>query len=984
FSPFPNKSAFEMAHWYFNGGNKKSVKEFNELITMLKDPTFNAHDTANANWSRIIDSFQQHFQDNSFPEADSSGWFDDAGWNTTPISIPVPFHKAMKNSGIEQKVVGTLHHCKILSILEEKVRSPSDGPHFHYHPYKFGIAGAPRNIHVYGEMYTSDAFLKAHKELQQSPPIVGCKREHVVASLMFWSDATQLTQFGSAKLWPCYMFFRNESKYRCSKTSLDLCKHVAYFDTISDDFKDYLRARSGGKLPPSDFFTHCNQEVFQAQWALLLNEELVEAMKNGIVLMCHDGVERRFYPRIFTYSTDYPEQVIIATMKQNGTYPCPRCLILNTGLQNMGTPEDMAFQCANQHRNDEQYRQMLADAHKEIKMGFSITGDKVLDHMNSRSMVPVKNAFHSRLADLNFNIFPCLVVNLLHEFEIGVWKSSFIHLIQLLYALNKAGISDLDLWYRTIDPFGKETIQAFGLNASEMRRKAARDYKDLLQCLIPIVDSLLPAPHDEIVLELLRLLCEWHALTKLHLHNKFTVKMLETTTIQLGSQFWLFQQEMCSKVATMELPREYEAPTNSAERAQDSGNGAVGTTRRVKTFNLTTVKYHSLGDYADSIIEFGTTDSITSEIGEKSHRNPKTWYRRTNKRGYRWQIALVEQRRARLKRLKEKSDQELHKPVKLDHPTEFYYNITGSFVRTNTSIIDPALTNVIPKLKGHLLPHILRKLAPGLYLKPQVKAPLSMKEDWVKVIIHKNRLCHHQLLRLRYTTYDVRRDEDIIHLRTGRSNIMVLNTDYDPGALLPLYRYGRVIRIFSADVMYVGALADKSHCYEAHRLDILWVCWFGNVPSKPSGVQYPLERIQFLPLSSDDAFGFIDPTLVIRAAHIIPNFSAGPCEETASKKSAWTADKKDWQSYCINKYIDRNMFMRYHSDVAIGHLAYRSKHPQFSTAHVKRGGLQPTTISKVPATTITPPILPNIDKDESNDNDDFGPGPELEESEDEL
>jgi hypothetical protein len=29
------------------------------------------------------------------------------------------------------------------------------------------------------------------------------------------------------------MFFGNESKYRRSKTSLKLCEHVAYFDTVS-------------------------------------------------------------------------------------------------------------------------------------------------------------------------------------------------------------------------------------------------------------------------------------------------------------------------------------------------------------------------------------------------------------------------------------------------------------------------------------------------------------------------------------------------------------------------------------------------------------------------------------------------------------------------------------------------------------------------------------------------------------------------------
>jgi Plavaka transposase len=52
----------------------------------------------------------------------------------------------------------------------------------------------------------------------------------------------------------------------------------------------------------------CNRLMFHAQWEILLDDELRHAMKHGIVIKCHDGVERRFYPRIFTYSADYPEK----------------------------------------------------------------------------------------------------------------------------------------------------------------------------------------------------------------------------------------------------------------------------------------------------------------------------------------------------------------------------------------------------------------------------------------------------------------------------------------------------------------------------------------------------------------------------------------------------------------------------------------------------------------------------------------------------
>jgi hypothetical protein len=81
-------------------------------------------------------------------------------------------------------------------------------------------------------LYTSAAFHKAHSDLQELPGDPGCDLPRVVAGLMFWSDAMQLTLFGTAKLWPTYMYFGNKSKYCHCKPSLNLSNHVAYFEMV--------------------------------------------------------------------------------------------------------------------------------------------------------------------------------------------------------------------------------------------------------------------------------------------------------------------------------------------------------------------------------------------------------------------------------------------------------------------------------------------------------------------------------------------------------------------------------------------------------------------------------------------------------------------------------------------------------------------------------------------------------------------------------
>jgi len=76
---------------------------------------------------------------------------------------------------------------------------------------------------------------------------------------------------------------------------------------IPDDFQDtyiYLF----GDASSGEVYTHCKRELIQAIWKLLLDEDFMKAYEHGIVILCHDGIWRRVFPRFFTYSADYPEK----------------------------------------------------------------------------------------------------------------------------------------------------------------------------------------------------------------------------------------------------------------------------------------------------------------------------------------------------------------------------------------------------------------------------------------------------------------------------------------------------------------------------------------------------------------------------------------------------------------------------------------------------------------------------------------------------
>lgn len=55
-----------------------------------------------------------------------------------------------------------------------------------------------------------------------------------------------------------------------------------------------------------------------------------------------------------------------------------------------------------------------------------------------------QSAFSARLSKYGFNFFPMLVVDLLHEFELGVWKAVLTHLLRILYANGSNSIQDFN------------------------------------------------------------------------------------------------------------------------------------------------------------------------------------------------------------------------------------------------------------------------------------------------------------------------------------------------------------------------------------------------------------------------------------------------------------------------------------------------------------------------------------------------------------
>ncbi|KIJ58031.1 hypothetical protein HYDPIDRAFT_103402, partial [Hydnomerulius pinastri MD-312] len=230
-----------------------------------------------------------------------------------------------------------------------------------------------------------------------------------------------------------YLRRDNESKYRRCQPSNNLCSHAAYFQVLPDEFKDFLMEHFGGKSPSKVLFTHCHQEFFHKQWKILLDKEFIEAYKHGTVITCCDGIKHHFY------------LVLIASVHNLGTCPCLRCMTPMTQVPDIGTECDMLWPQQLACIDDNDRREKVIAARKLIYEGdYTINTPQVEALLRDESLVPTSNTFSDWLHPFGFNLFIMLVVNLLHEFEIGVWKVIFTHLLRILDSLKEGQLHELD------------------------------------------------------------------------------------------------------------------------------------------------------------------------------------------------------------------------------------------------------------------------------------------------------------------------------------------------------------------------------------------------------------------------------------------------------------------------------------------------------------------------------------------------------------
>ncbi|KIJ31599.1 hypothetical protein M422DRAFT_160564, partial [Sphaerobolus stellatus SS14] len=170
--------------------------------------------------------------------------------------------------------------------------------------------------------------------------------------------------------------------------------------------------------------------------------------------------------------------------------------------------------------------------------------------------------------------------------------------------------------FHQVPTFGRDTICLFSDNVSAMTRLNAGNFADILQCCLPVLEGLIPSPHNKVVHSMVFALATWNALAKLQHHMDSTLYSLSHVTKILGDTVRQFAKVTCASIIAQELPKEKAAGFRRHEKNKQKDPNSCEVpiaTDKSKKFNISRPKFHFLGDYVSIIKWFGVAPGYSTQ-----------------------------------------------------------------------------------------------------------------------------------------------------------------------------------------------------------------------------------------------------------------------------------------------------------------------------------------------------------------------------------
>ena len=235
FAPFRNPSLYRLFTWFHAESNTKSIPQLNSLVKdVILAPDFKPEDFIGFNAVKENEVMDRYRETPNEGQEVSPFAFDDR-WikGSVEISLPCDGVKHASEAAAPKYKV-ELYYRKPLEIIKSAF-AETEAEKFHTIPFKAFWKPSPNEPEerIYSEIFTGDVFNKEYNKIRgQVRDSLHSQLEPVMAGLMIYSDSTSLAQFGTAELWPIYLYFGNQSKYSRSKPSSFAAHHLVYMPKV--------------------------------------------------------------------------------------------------------------------------------------------------------------------------------------------------------------------------------------------------------------------------------------------------------------------------------------------------------------------------------------------------------------------------------------------------------------------------------------------------------------------------------------------------------------------------------------------------------------------------------------------------------------------------------------------------------------------------------------------------------------------------------
>ncbi|PPQ63295.1 hypothetical protein CVT24_006740 [Panaeolus cyanescens] len=412
---------------------------------------------------------------------------------------------------------------------------------------------ADKTDRIYHEMNTGKWWWSTQTAVETRTKKSRC----TIVPIIISSDKTQLTLFRGQLAYPVYITIGNLPKHIRRKPSRQGQMLLAYLPTSK---LAHITNKSSRRRCVSNMFHHCMQYV---------TKPLADAGRKGVILVSGDGKARRCYPILASYVGDYPEQALVALVK-NG-----QCAVCATSRDEIGDPSKT--------QNPRSTASVIEALNTASKGSRAFT-----TACKEMGIKPVQSVFWKDLPDVH--LYHSITPDILHQLYQGVLK----HMISWIREL--CGDEEIDARCRRFPP--NHHIRLFMKGISPLSCVTGTEHRQISQFLLGLVADIQMPNHasNYRLVQCVRAVLDFMELARYPIHTDSTLAELQDAL----DDFHKFKQVFVD----FGIREDFNIP-----------------------------KIHFMSHYVELIRRFGAPDNFNTEYTERLHIDlAKDAYAATNRK----------------------------------------------------------------------------------------------------------------------------------------------------------------------------------------------------------------------------------------------------------------------------------------------------------------------------------------------------------------